>query len=408
MRLPKPPTLSQISQDDISFVFLGYLSEHLAIDNKGRYLSWDDFRYRNPNDSKRRWLAQKLNRQAIMQWLEIGDYRLSYCLPHSLQMQLLQIEHSYQHWHWSIDAEHLLLEEPITSAQLEGACTTRKIAKEMLNTKRLPVNKHERMIVNNHHLMQEVKKHTNQSLSIELILRLHKIATNGAIENNAIAGELRKDDNIIIADYDGNTIHQPPAYQKLSMLMQAYCDFANNKNESMHPIIKAIILHFLIGFIHPFGDGNGRTARALFYWFLQKSGYKHFDYISISRLLHKAPKQYTQSYIDVETDELDMTYFIAYQLKIISRAIIDLQNLVETKEKETTVTKPVIHHDQLNIHQYQLLMNTPSNQILTAKEVAISLNISDGTARKILNELESLGFATTVKNGRGKGYLLSQ
>lgn len=84
MKLPKPPTLSELEASDISSVLLGYLSEYPLTDAKGRYLSWEQFRYRHPTDSKRRWLAQKLNRHAIMQSIHIGGYQFSYCLPQSL------------------------------------------------------------------------------------------------------------------------------------------------------------------------------------------------------------------------------------------------------------------------------------------------------------------------------------
>lgn len=414
MKLPKPPTLSQLSPDELSPVFLGYLLEHPPIDYKGRYLSWEEFRHRYPNDSKKRWLAQKLNRRALMQNISIGEYQLSYCLPNSIQAKLYHIENSYHQWHWSIDVEDLLLEEPITSAQLEGASTTRKVAKELLSSRRAPMDKSEIMIVNNYRLMQEVKRYIDQPLSIQLILRLHQIATDGAIDNDAAPGEFRQDDDTVIADYDGQIIHQPPTWQDIPVLMQAFSEFANNNNENefIHPIVKAVILHFLIGFIHPFGDGNGRTARALFYWYLQKSGYRHFDYISISRLLHKAPRQYAQSYINTETDELDMTYFIDYQLNIISRGIADLQAILSKDRGLNTAHKAAdvnsdIDYNNLNVHQYQLLTSTPSGRVLTAKQVSRDFGISDGTARKLLKELEDMGLATSIKNGRGKGYLLN-
>lgn len=412
MKLPKPPSLSELNDDSISQTFLNYLLEHTPTDAKGRYLSWEEFRHRYPTDSKQRWLAQKLNRNACLQWLEIGEYKLSYCIPHALQAQLHDIEQTYHRWQWHIHTEEMLLEEPITSAQLEGASTTRKVAKELLDSGRMPKDKSEVMVVNNYRLMKAVKQHLDQPLDVALILRLHHIATEGAIENNAISGKFRQDDDIVITDYDGQIIHQPPPWHTLPALMQACCDFINhNDGAFVHPIIKAVILHFLIGFIHPFGDGNGRTARSLFYWYLQKSGFEHFDYISISRLLHKAPKQYAQSYLNTETDGLDMTYFIAYQLNIIRRAIIDLQNLVATKEggmeKAENKPKTMLNYANLSIHQHQLLTSTPSHQILTAKQVSANLGISDNTARKLLKELESLGLATTVRHGRGKGYLLT-
>lgn len=210
MKLPKPPTLSELEASDISSVLLRYLSEHPPTDAKGRYLSWEQFRYRHPTDSKYRWLAQKLNRHAIMQSMYIGDYQFSYCLPQSLQAKLYYIEYHYHQWQWSIDTEELLFEEPITSAQLEGASTTRKVAKELLASRRVPKNKSDVMIVNNYHLMQAVKQRINQPLDITMILQLHQIATEGAIDNDAISGEFRQDDDIVIADYDGQIVHQPP------------------------------------------------------------------------------------------------------------------------------------------------------------------------------------------------------
>lgn len=128
-------------------------------------------------------------------------------------------------------------------------------------------------------------------------------------------------------------------------------------------------------------------------------------------MLHKAPKQYAQSYIDVETDELDMTYFIAYQLAIIDRAISDLQALLSIDQAPQSMPKsvpanPAVDYSDLSIHQYQLLTNAPADQVLTAKQVSNELSISDSTACKLLNELENMGLATTVRNGCSKGYLL--
>ena len=111
--------------------------------------------------------------------------------------------------------------------------------------------------------------------------------------------------------------------------------FANEDDEFIHPIVRAIILHFLIGYIHPFNDGNGRTARALFYWYALKHHYDLLEYISISRIFVHAPVQYTRAYQLTETDSNDMTYFIDFNIHIISRALDALkQYLVHKKEEE--------------------------------------------------------------------------
>ncbi|MFA0252623.1 Fic family protein, partial [Vibrio sp. 10N.261.45.A4] len=128
----------------------------------------------------------------------------------------------------------------------------------------------------------------DEPLSIELIQRFNQVATQNVCENDHVAGMIR-DTPIAVKDVLYNeTIHEAPDADKLGGLLYSLCEFANTEhldNEFIHPIVKAIILHFMVGYIHPFSDGNGRTARALFYWFLLKSGYDNFQYVSISSLL---------------------------------------------------------------------------------------------------------------------------
>jgi Fic family protein len=92
----------------------------------------------------------------------------------------------------------------------------------------------------------------------------------------------------------------------------------------VHPVVRAILIHFMLGYDHPFYDGNGRTARALFYWSLARSGYWLMEYVSISRLLRQAPAQYARAYRHTETDDNDTTYFIVHQLEVIQQAIAAL------------------------------------------------------------------------------------
>ena len=86
-------------------------------------------------------------------------------------------------------------------------------------------------------------------------------------------------------------------------------DFANSSAESpfVHPVVRAILIHFMIGYDHPFVDGNGRTARALFYWSMLRSGFWMTEYFSISSILRKAPSQYVRSYLHTESDDGDTT-----------------------------------------------------------------------------------------------------
>lgn len=140
----------------------------------------------------------------------------------------------------------------------------------------------------------------------------------------------------------------------------------------------------MIGYEHPFNDGNGRTARCLFYWYMLKSGYRAFEYISISALLKQAPVQYGESYLFTETDDFDLTYFIYHQLKIIGRAMDGFLAHIEKKRSE--------------LHEVMGLRNP--GRLFVAKEVKNDFDVSEGTARTDLEKLVKLKLLAKVREGK--------
>ena len=101
---------------------------------------------------------------------------------------------------------------------------------------------------------------------------------------------------------------------------------------------QSIILHFMIGYDHPFVDGNGRVARALFYWAMLRHGYPLAKFLSISKVLREAPARYARAYRFTETDGGDLTYFVDHQLDVIARSIEALGDYVTRK---TSTTKEI-------------------------------------------------------------------
>ncbi|KLT71995.1 Fic family protein [Neisseria arctica] len=409
-------------------------SEFSVTDEKGRYLHWDKFRRIHTEDTRMKWRVVKESRRKIQKPIGFPfEHQFWFCIPDSLQAQLHLIDKSCGSNIGTSNLsgfgrseqnrfllKSLIMEEAITSAQLEGAATTRKVAKDMLKSQRKPKTKDEIMIVNNYHLMKKAVNLKNTPLSVEIILDLHRIATSNAIENHVEPGQFRRDNEIFIADADGNSLYQPPPHEQVHTLMEAVCTFANNtydgaENPFIHPVVQAIILHFLIGYIHPFGDGNGRTARALFYWFMLKKGYWLFEYISISRLLKNAPAQYAKSYLYAETDDLDLTYFIYYQCDIIKRAISDLENYISDKQKHQQEFKAAIAKytekiGKLNQRQIGILQKAmeESGKIFTAQEIANQYGVSLNTARSDLSKLGEHRFLVPFKSGNALEYVAPQ
>lgn len=204
------------------------------------------------------------------------------------------------------------MKEAIASSQLEGAATTRKVAKEMLENNRKPSNSSEQMILNNYQAMKWIVANQNVEFTIEAIQKIHSILTNSTLNHREDEGAFRKVDDIKVVDVQtGASVYTPPSSQHLNNLMSDFCSFANDldkENFFLHPISKAIILHFLIGYIHPFVDGNGRTARTVFYWYLLKHGYWLTEFLSVSRIILTSKAQYARAYLHTERDENDLTY----------------------------------------------------------------------------------------------------
>ncbi len=426
--IEKAPFVFDVSQIKEMFD-VKYSERYREVDKKGRYLYWDKFRYRvdEDDDPQKAWWAVKFARNNIRKPIMLFDKNnepFYYCLPDSLEAKLYTISERSRRGITPIDAikrdfliSSLIAEEAISSSQLEGASTTRKVAKEMLAHRRKPQNKDEEMILNNYLLMQEIKRIKDEELSVDMILDLHAIATRGNHTNGNIPGRLRTSDEIVIMDREDNILHKPPEYGTLISRLQRLCNFANERHlgeenrEFINPIVKAMILHFMIGYEHPFADGNGRTARALFYWYMLKSGFDFFEYISISSLLKEAPKQYTLAYLYSEMDDNDLTYFLYYQADIILRAIDALFGYLEKKSEEfeemTEILRGTSLAEALNFVQKDIIKKAIKHpgRVFNALEISADYDISPNTARKYLNELEEYKLLVRVKQGKLMTYI---
>lgn len=427
MRLKSPPVVGFDNLPTVDIEkFLNYCLEFDAIDQKGRYLCWEDFGYRNPQDTELKWIATKFNRQKNRIYLQFADMEISFCLPHNINALLHQIDKmgggfigtpkrdGFRSKDQNVFLVHSLsMEEAISSAQLEGASTTRRIAKDMLLQARKPKNHSEKMILNNYQLMRLACDLKDEPLTIDLILRLHETATEGAIDNHAIPGSFRTSNDIFISNGYGEIIHTPPDCSQIQDLMNALIDFANRNEEEnetrfIHPVLKAIIIHFMLSHIHPFGDGNGRTARALFYWYLLKNGYWLFEYLSISKHLLAAPKQYAKAFVDSQQDGNDVTYFLYHQLHVIIKSMNDLQSYIAKKQNELQDISALAanfsakNNVKFNQRQLQILKDALQKQGVgfSSKQISAKYGISDNTARKDLMELRSMGLLGAIKDSK--------
>jgi Fic family protein len=298
-----------------------------------------------------------------------------------------------------------LMEEAITSSQIEGAVATIKEAKKMLLEKRTPKNISEQMIYNNYLTMQSLKKISKSDLSFKVLLDLHVSITKETLDSKEEEGRFRTDaDNISVATNYNEVLFTPPKASEIENRLAALIQFANDKIDKpfIHPVIKAIMLHFWMAYIHPFTDGNGRVARALFYWYLLKHDYWLFEYTSISKTILKRTSKYANAYLYSENDDNDLTYFINFHVRVIMESIDDLkQHIQEEREKNRRIGDEIAEHPDLNIRQTRILQHLFENptDILSIKVHQNSNGIAYQTARTDLIELVEKGWLKQIQKG---------
>lgn len=374
-RLRPPPSgpltslpLEALRTDPIAF----------SAEQNGHYLHWDELRHKpaRPQLSHEAWWQLvKVARRSLQRALPLrseGGSAFTFAMTDTVQRLVHEIDRDASGrielpedvTNRSTRDRYVvssLIEEAFRSSQLEGASTTRAAAKEMIRTRREPRTVSERMILNNFYAMEWVREHKDEPLTVHELLRLHALLTKDTLEIADGGGRLRRpDEDVAVVDpQDGDVVHRPPAADLLPARMALLCKFANGVTSSepfIHPVVRAILIHLWLAYDHPFVDGNGRTARVLFYWSMLKQGYWLTEFISISRVIKKLRAQYDRAFIFVETDAFDSTYFLLNQLKVLRQAIDDLFAYLKKKAQELRdVEREIRSRDDLNNRQLAVL-----------------------------------------------------
>ena len=395
------------------------------IDATGRYLPWDEVRYRQPPDgfSRRQWwLSLFISRRAGRQELPLvgrGGLPFWFCKIGPLEGYLRRWDATT--FRLGVDRDLGLLDaernqlrvssqmfESIQSSQLEGANTTREIALEMLRDGRPPRDYGERMIANNYAAMELVTRWggNDDPFDLEHILELHRTVTSGTLRDDDV-GRLQTpvDPRVYVVSRSEEIVHRPPPASELPERMRRLCDFENGSrgDDLIHPLIRAILVHFMIGYDHPFADGNGRTARALFYWSLLRSGVWLSQYLPISEFLLVAPGQYSRAYQYVHADANDVTHFLLHQLAVIERALGRLHSHVEeTRGWMRQAARAVGEIPGLNQRQTDLvaeLLRDPTRYITIARHQRTN-GVSYAVAHGDLTDLVRRGLLERERVGR--------
>ena len=419
--IEKPPKISNaMVQRAIKLLSDSKIKETIDSYNDD-YLYWSDIKYKpfpdDTIDKETVWACIKVSRmmQRTFIW---NKYGIHFYVTNKMQRQCHDFDMNYG-GSWIADGNitddnrkrfliSSLMEEAISSSQMEGAATTRKVAKEMLRKEIKPRNKSEMMIYNNYKCIRFITDNKNNRLTPEMLLEMHVLITKNTLEDPENEGRFRQDDTVDVIDsITHETVHTPPTHTDIPGFVSDLCAFFNgedNHREFIHPIIKGIMIHFLLAYVHPFADGNGRTARALFYFYMLKAGYWITEYLSISRIIYKTKKSYEKSFLRTEADENDAGYFIAFNLRILELAFSEFRSYVQRKNNHDKTTLRMVVNNGLNERQAKIISMVKENpqRILTVKELQNIFGVSHVTVTKDMDALLKAGIMSVTNINKVK------
>lgn len=386
-----------------------------------RYLNKIEIGFRLPGELNLSEVWQEIQeeRKARGELLALKDEKgisFWYVNTKPLQSKLHQIDSRgkdslYRYIKPDIENELILdsiIEEAWASNIIEGAFTTHKRAQELVRRNLTPKDKNELMTKNNHLAMTYILEHRESEFNLDLILKIHQIITQGTLDDPEYAGKFR-DDEVFIWDKTNTVIFKPMAAEKIEPCLNNLVTWVNTHSDEdfIHPIVKASIIHFYLVYVHPFFDGNGRTARALFYFYLLKNQYEFFKYFSISALIAKQREKYYNAIKDVEDYDDDLTYFLIYFADVVSKSIDEIINRIVRKYQSDIISKNLdakgIYLNKRQKKLVKVLIDHDHKNITTRRYEKI-FKVSYGTARSDLNEMAENGLLQKRKIGKGFVY----
>ena len=380
-----------------------------------RYVSEEEVKHRLEHEKvPGKWneIWQKITNMrkvgAVPMFLDVLDMKFWYFPSDSINKKISEIETLGTKLYDKVSSNSTFIksfladaevEEAISSAIYEGANTTRAKAKQLLESGKRPASKDDWMLLNNMEALDWIKKNRSNSVSIELILKIHQIVTKNTLEgaDTNYCGKFR-DDSVVVNNSQGKVVHEGIEYTKVETALKEVIKTLTSHPRYLHPLIRGIALHYFVAYIHPFFDGNGRTARTLFYFKLMKHDLKFLELLSISAHLKNTGNQYEKAFEKVQSNDWDLTYFIDYCLESLLAALKIVQGKVDYLLKMNLLKDAY----PLNDNQIGLLQRLVLNKyrIVNIEAYAEDIGKSREVARQDLKQLVKIGFLKEQKSGK--------
>lgn len=249
----------------------------------------------------------------------------------------------------------------------------------------------------------------NHPFNKELIEILHSL-----VEGSKKKIPYREQPNAVLDRDTGRIIYLPPEYMEVPQMMKDLCEWVQKSKDLPIPLVASIV-HYQFVTIHPYMDGNGRTARLLTSFIMRTNGYDLKGIYSLEEYYAKDLESY---YNALQTHphhnyyygrhEADITSWIGYFIKGVAHSFDRVNNQAITQENKgfSTDKSPLIR--ELDIKQRKVLELFVEFKEITANQIAIKLGVSDQSARVLIRSWVNEGFIIpTNTSNKARKYTLS-
>lgn len=289
-------------------------------------------------------------------------------------------------WINEMQNKALVLEAHHTT-HIEGTQLTLEQSERLLNGEVLEGTNPDdaKELVNYRDAFNLVSDHLDSDLPVTegLIREIHKRLVKNVRGNSAAPGEYRKIQNYVVNSKTGETVYTPPPAYDIQNMMQNMVQYINNTND-IHPILISGIAQFQLVHIHPFLDGNGRTARLLSTLCLYRKGYDFKRLFTISEYYDQNRTDYYKAIQSVREKNMDMTEWLEYFTYALASQMQDIQTFGESVIRADVLSKK----HRLSARQQQIIQYILRHDEMTIREIERILpSINRRTLQRELKDL---------------------
>ncbi|NQT89766.1 MAG: Fic family protein [Candidatus Omnitrophica bacterium] len=245
----------------------------------------------------------------------------------------------------------------------------------------------------------------------KLFLRIHKTITKGTLKNDKDCGVFRNRQVFVGKRvFDGTHLkevveYMPPKTKDMPGLVDTFLSWLNSeKSAVINPVIVAGIVHFEVARIHPFIDGNGRTARLLASLILYKRGFDHRRFFALDDYYDEARENYYAALRTAQNSKRDLTKWLEY---FTDGVLYSVHKLKSDIEKIGVLPKAGdLSQIQLSQRQLKILVKIKDMGQIGNKDLQKMFKISRQAVLKEMKKLITMKLIELIGKGRNAYYKL--